>query len=80
MTSPAATIDKLVIANRILANEGIVDSFGHISVRQPERPKRFLLNRVRAPNLVDANDIMAFTLDGTVLDDARKVYSSARRP
>jgi HCOMODA/2-hydroxy-3-carboxy-muconic semialdehyde decarboxylase len=69
MPSLAETINELVTANRILAHEGIVDSFGHISVRHPERPERFLLNRVRAPNLVDASDIMELTLDGSVIDD-----------
>src|SRR4029079_9365247 len=69
MTTLAGTIDELVTANRILAHEGIVDSFGHISVRHPERPEHFLLNRVRAPNLVDARDIMELTLDGSVIGD-----------
>ena len=43
-----AIIEELVTANRILAHEGIVDSFGHVSARHPERKDRFLLSRARA--------------------------------
>ena len=42
-------IEELVTANRILANLGIVDSFGHVSVRHPGNPQRYLLSRARAP-------------------------------
>ena len=57
-------IDDLVAANRILASEGIVDAFGHVSVRHPDHPGRFLLSRARSPELVERSDIMEFTLDG----------------
>jgi ribulose-5-phosphate 4-epimerase/fuculose-1-phosphate aldolase len=56
------------MANRILAAEGVVDAFGHISVRHPERPDRYLLSCSRSPELVKAADIMEFELDGTPLD------------
>ena len=42
-------IEDVVTANRILAKQGIVDTFGHVSVRHPDNPKRFLLARARAP-------------------------------
>ncbi|MDB5875050.1 MAG: hypothetical protein JWQ07_4492 [Ramlibacter sp.] len=58
------SIRDLVIANRILANEGIVDGYGHVSVRHPLRADRYLLSRSRSPELVVADDIMEFTLDG----------------
>ncbi len=58
-------IEELVTANRILASEGVVDSFGHISVRHPDRPDRYLLSRARAPERIEASDIMEFSLDGT---------------
>jgi HCOMODA/2-hydroxy-3-carboxy-muconic semialdehyde decarboxylase len=61
-------IDELVTANRILANEGIVDSFGHVSVRHPERKDRYLLSRARAPERIEASDIMEFTLEGDPID------------
>jgi len=58
----------LVIANRILAREGVVDAFGHISVRHPDNPERYLLSRSRAPELITGDDIMEFTLDGEAID------------
>ena len=45
-------IYNLAVANRILGHEGVVDSFGHVSVRHPERTECFLLSRSRAPNMV----------------------------
>ena len=57
-------IEELVTANRILANEGIVDSFGHISVRHPQRKDRYLLSRARAPERIEPSDIIEFTLEG----------------
>lgn len=74
MADLAATIDELVAANRILANEGIVDAFGHVSARHPSDPGRFLLSRARSPELVEAGDILEFTLDGAPVD------SSAGKP
>jgi ribulose-5-phosphate 4-epimerase/fuculose-1-phosphate aldolase len=75
MTKLEAVIDELVTANRILAREEIVDSFGHPSIRHPERPDRFLLSRARAPDLIEEADIMEFTLDGNVVGkDDRKPY------
>lgn len=52
------TVDDLVAANRILAQEGVVDAMGHVSVRHPRRPDRFLLARSVAPALVTDGDIM----------------------
>lgn len=71
----AAVIEDLVAANRILAHYGVLDGFGHVSVRHPERTGAFLLSCSRAPDLVTAGDIMAFDLDSNALDgDARKPY------
>jgi ribulose-5-phosphate 4-epimerase/fuculose-1-phosphate aldolase len=61
-------IEELVTGNRILAREGVVDSFGHISVRHPDNPQRYLLSRSRAPDCIEKDDIMEFTLDGTAVD------------
>ena len=47
-------LHDLVIANRILANEGVVDAFGHVSIRNPEDPNRYFQSRSRAPELVTA--------------------------
>ncbi len=63
----AALVDELVIANRILFNQGVVDAFGHVSVRHDKAPDRFLLARNLAPALVTADDILEFDLDGNPL-------------
>jgi ribulose-5-phosphate 4-epimerase/fuculose-1-phosphate aldolase len=68
-------IDDLVTANHILYNEGVVDGFGHVSVRHPQRPDRFLLSRGIAPGNVQAEDIMEFDLDGHPVEArGRKPY------
>jgi ribulose-5-phosphate 4-epimerase/fuculose-1-phosphate aldolase len=56
-------IEELAIANRILGHENVLDAFGHVSVRHPEDPKRYLLARSRSPILVEPDDILEFTLD-----------------
>ncbi|MGZ6124538.1 MAG: hypothetical protein ACXWLR_06235, partial [Myxococcales bacterium] len=48
----AKAIDELVAANRILADQGVLDGYGHVSVRDPEHPDRFLLSRSLAPEMV----------------------------
>jgi HCOMODA/2-hydroxy-3-carboxy-muconic semialdehyde decarboxylase len=55
--------EELAIANRILAHEGVLDAFGHVSVRHPGDPNRYLLSRSRGPELVQPDDILEFTLD-----------------
>jgi HCOMODA/2-hydroxy-3-carboxy-muconic semialdehyde decarboxylase len=68
-------LDELVTANRILAREGVVDSFGHVSARHPDNPDHFLMSRARAPELVEADDIMEFTLTGEPVNPkGRKPY------
>ncbi len=68
-------IEELVTANRILAREEVVDSFGHVSVRHPQKPDRYLLSRARAPDCIEADDIMEFTLEGDPIDARdRKPY------
>lgn len=61
-------IDDLVAANRILADQGVVDGFGHVSVRHDKRPDRFLISRTMAPGLVTSADIMELDLDGAPID------------
>lgn len=70
-----ALIDDLVIANHILVNEGVLDGFGHISVRHDSEPGLFLIARSMAPGLVQAADILACDLDGDVHDaQGRRTY------
>jgi ribulose-5-phosphate 4-epimerase/fuculose-1-phosphate aldolase len=57
------TIEELVLANRILSNEGVLDAFGHVSVRHPSDPGRYLLSRSRSPLLVEPDDIVEYKLD-----------------
>jgi HCOMODA/2-hydroxy-3-carboxy-muconic semialdehyde decarboxylase len=61
-------LEELVTANRILANESIVDSFGHVSARHPDNPKHYLLSRARAPERIERADIVEYTLDGNAID------------
>jgi ribulose-5-phosphate 4-epimerase/fuculose-1-phosphate aldolase len=75
MSEVASLIDELVTANHILFDQGVVDGFGHVSVRHPEASNRFLLARSIAPSLVTAADIMEFDLDGNPLDaSGRTLY------
>ncbi len=70
-----ALIDDLVVANHVLVNEGVLDGFGHISVRHDREPGLFLIARSMAPGLVQAEDIVMCDLDGTVHDSqGRKTY------
>ena len=55
--------EELATANQILARENIVDAFGHISMRHPERPDRYLITTYRAPERVVASSIIELTLD-----------------
>ncbi len=68
------TIQAVVEANHILALEGVLDGYGHVSARHPDDPERFLLSRSLAPELVSAADIMAFDLDSNPIGDARQPY------
>ena len=54
---------QLAIANRILGNEGVIDAFGHASVRHPGNPNRYFLARSRSPLFVEPDDILEFDLD-----------------
>jgi len=69
----------LVTANRILAREGVLDGFGHVSIRHPSNRKRYFLSRSRSPELVTRDDLMEFTLDNEPIDQrGRAMY--AERP
>jgi ribulose-5-phosphate 4-epimerase/fuculose-1-phosphate aldolase len=74
MADLQTAIDELVIANHILAAEKVCDAFGHVSMRHPDDPSIFLLSRGRAPELVQASDIMQFTLDGQTASGKGKPY------
>jgi HCOMODA/2-hydroxy-3-carboxy-muconic semialdehyde decarboxylase len=64
----AERIADLVLANRIIADQGVVDGFGHISVRSAKNPTHYFISRSRAPALVSADDIMEYDLDDNPID------------
>lgn len=67
MSEVADAVNDLVLANRILANEGVVDAWGHVSVRHPLDPGRYLLSRARSPGLVEHEDILEFSLTSEIV-------------
>jgi ribulose-5-phosphate 4-epimerase/fuculose-1-phosphate aldolase len=75
MSDISALVRDLVVANRILARENVVDAYGHVSVRHPDDPRRFLLATSVAPEMVEEDHIVAFNLDCTpVRHDGRPLY------
>jgi ribulose-5-phosphate 4-epimerase/fuculose-1-phosphate aldolase len=66
----------IALANRMLAHEGVLDAFGHVSARHPDDPDRYLLSRSRAPELVEPDDVLEYTLDSwPVKDSDTPLYS-----
>jgi ribulose-5-phosphate 4-epimerase/fuculose-1-phosphate aldolase len=76
-TDPAL-VEDLVAANRILAAQGIFDAFGHVSVRHDRDPNRFLIARSVAPELVTAEDLLEYDLDGDPVDLRGRAQYSER--
>jgi HCOMODA/2-hydroxy-3-carboxy-muconic semialdehyde decarboxylase len=65
----------LAAASRILADQGVVDAFGHVSLRHPDTPDRYFIPRSMAPALVGPDDLMEVALDGTPCDgDTRPAF------
>jgi 3-hydroxy-2-methylpyridine-4,5-dicarboxylate 4-decarboxylase len=60
-------IEFVVMANRILANEGMFDALGHVSLRNPKSPNTFFIARSIAPALVTKDDILEVDLDGNIV-------------
>lgn len=71
----AEILSDLALANHILFNEGVLDGFGHVSVRHPSNSNRFFISRAIAPALVTVDDILEVDLDGVVHDEQnRRTY------
>lgn len=71
-----ATIRNLVIANKILAAQGVVDAYGHVSARNPDNPETYFLSQSRSPDLVSEDDIMEYDLDSEPINqNGRPMYS-----
>ena len=69
MSNLDVIIKDLVIANRILAREDVVDAYGHVSIRNPDNPKSFFISRSLAPELIEKGDIVELGLDGQPVKD-----------
>jgi len=69
-----ALIEDLVAGSRILAHHGVLDAYGHISVRSDKRPEHFLMSRSRAPALMSAADVMELGPDSEPVTDKRKGF------
>jgi len=65
-------LEDLVAANRILAEYGVIDAYGHVSLRSPRDPQRYYLARAIAPERVQLEDLLEYDLDSKLLDDARR--------
>jgi ribulose-5-phosphate 4-epimerase/fuculose-1-phosphate aldolase len=75
MSNLDTIIKDLVIANRILAKEDVVDAYGHVSIRNPDNPKSFFISRSLAPELIEKEDIVELGLDGEPLkNEKRSLY------
>jgi ribulose-5-phosphate 4-epimerase/fuculose-1-phosphate aldolase len=61
-------IDDLVAANRVLADQGVLDGYGHVSMRHPAAANRYLLSRSKSPAIITPEDIMEFDLDSNPVD------------
>lgn len=70
----------LAVANRILAREGVVDAFGHVSVRHPERPDRYILSCSRSPEIVARADLVEHSLEGAPVAASEDRALYAERP
>lgn len=71
-----AVREELVLANRILAHEGVLDGFGHVSIRHPEEPGHYLISRSLSPEHVTAADLQRLALDGELIaGDGRSSYA-----
>lgn len=79
MTSNSESVSaSLAKANRILAREGVLDAFGHVSIRHPDDPGRFFLARSLAPELVTADDILEFDLSSQPIHPCNVALYSER--
>ena len=73
---PSPLLEDLVAAYRILAQEEVLDGFGHVSARHPQSAGRFFMSRSLAPELVTAGDILEFDLEGNAVNaGGRALYS-----
>jgi HCOMODA/2-hydroxy-3-carboxy-muconic semialdehyde decarboxylase len=58
----------LVIASRTLAEHGVIDAYGHASVRSPTNADRYFMSCNIAPELATEADILEFDLDSNAMN------------
>ena len=63
------SLEDLVAANRILAAHGVIDAYGHVSLRSPRDPKRYYIARAIAPETVQVEDLLEYDLDSRCIDE-----------
>lgn len=69
-SAPREILEDLVRAHRILVREGVLDAFGHVSLRDPSDPQRFWLASAKPPSLVSVSDMILFGMDGEPVQPA----------
>jgi HCOMODA/2-hydroxy-3-carboxy-muconic semialdehyde decarboxylase len=69
---------ELAIGNRMVANEGVLDAFGHVSMRHPDNPNRYFLSRSRSPELVEPGDLIEYDLDSQPMKEPGATQYSER--
>jgi ribulose-5-phosphate 4-epimerase/fuculose-1-phosphate aldolase len=74
MNADPAFLEDLAAANRILAMQGVLDAYGHVSARSPAKPAHFFMSRSLAPQLVTPGDIQEYGPDSEPIGDERKPY------
>ena len=74
LSASKGLIDDVVAGSRVLAQQGVLDAYGHVSARSDKRPDRFIMSRSRAPALVTAADIMEHDADSEPVGDTRKGF------
>jgi ribulose-5-phosphate 4-epimerase/fuculose-1-phosphate aldolase len=74
MNADPLFLEDLAAANRILAMQGVLDAYGHVSARSPSNPAHFFMSRSLAPQLVTPGDIQEYGPDSEPIGDERKPY------
>lgn len=77
-TSLLEACRELALGNRIVANEGVLDAFGHVSMRHPDNPNRYFLSRSRAPQLVSPEDFIEYDLESRPIREPSATQYSER--
>lgn len=75
---PDSVRREVALGNRVLANEGVLDAFGHVSMRHPDNPNRYFLSRSRSPELVEPGDVLEYDLDSNPVKPAKVGLYSER--